>query len=459
MATMTKIRTFPESRVEAEMEWMSRHRIFGIVVCDANFGIFPRDIGFIRRLGQLTREGGFPRRVKITGYAKNQKERPFLVTSLLREHRLLGSDPATAVNFSVQSLSTLALDAVNRTNIPLSGYRQTSDLYRDSGITITPDLILPLPGETAASFKAGYADLAALDHVAHIVVYPCIVLPNAPMAGPSYRERWGIVTKTERTLAPIPGIEDEEDEIVVATGAMTAEELADCKVFVSVVEAFELHGVLRCVRQYLARTGRVATDRFYDDFISWQASRQGGLARVLSAIRAFAAANPTLPLAAGHDTRYHPQLFLFGRVRSSKVIMYDALSQPGRFVEELRRFLHERYDWSDDSEREELLRFQSDGWITPLYDPSDPVDDTFDYAHDWPAFLSGRDPVVTRRATRATRAPRQDWLDAGYRRASLLQWVKFALAPGSDRTMQCCREHRTMVQGSDDQSECRRAVV
>jgi 2-(S-pantetheinyl)-carbapenam-3-carboxylate methyltransferase len=444
MATMSKIRQFPEDRVLAELEWMSRHRLFGIVVCDANFGIFSRDLGFIRHLGQLKAETGAPRRVKITGFAKNNKERPFEVMQLLKAHRLLGSDPSRAVNFSVQSMSQTTLDAIARTNIPLDGYRRQSDLYRASGDTITPDLILPLPGETAASFKAGYADLAALDHVAHIVVYPCIVLPNAPMASPTYRERWGLVTKTVRVPAPADGLDDEEEEIVVATAAMTEAELADCKVFVSVVEAFEVVGILAAVREYLTRTRQVAVAPFYDDFIRWQLSRQAGLASALAAARANALANPTQPLAWGQATADHPPLSMFRRVRSSKVVMYDALSQPQHFMQDLRGFLRENYGWTFADEEEELLRFQAETWITPHYDPREPADRPLEYAYDWPSFFDGREAAPARRPTRMTCLPRHEWLERGYSQVSVIHWLKYALAPGTDRTMQCCRLRRPL---------------
>lgn len=439
MATMSKTRLFSEERVLGELEWISRHRVNKIVLCDANFGMFTRDLDFTRRLVSLKAQTGFPGHVHVTGFAKNNRERPAEITELLQEHGLLGSDRQRVVSFSLQSMSQRALEAVNRRNIPLSGYEQAAVRYRASGFKISTELILPLPGETAEAFKAGFAELASRDHAAHIVVYPCFILPNAPMAQPAYRERWGLVTETELAPAAGAGLERELVEGVVATADMTSDELADCKVFVAVIEALELHGVLRYIRQYLSRTINVSAQSFYADFIRWQTDQSGCLAKTFSETWAYSRAKPLSPISSGQDAGYHPHLQIFKTVRSSKIVMFDALKDPNRFADEIRAFLRDRYGWVLDEEQQDLIRFQTRAWITPLDNPLSTPDAEFLY--DWPAYFRGAQTTPDRRLTRVTYPIMTDWIEAGYRRPSQVHWLLFALAPRDGRTMRCLREY------------------
>ena len=57
-ATMSKVRTFPEDRLQKEIDWFADHRIQWIYGADANFGILPRDETIAEWLAATARARG-----------------------------------------------------------------------------------------------------------------------------------------------------------------------------------------------------------------------------------------------------------------------------------------------------------------------------------------------------------------------------------------------------------------
>ncbi|MBM3461532.1 MAG: radical SAM protein [Armatimonadetes bacterium] len=427
MSTMSKIRQHPTERVKAELDWIAAHGISTVILNDSNFGIFERDVEIMQHVSTLKRTVGFPQAFYPLGFAKNNKERAFQINRIIHDE---GFDAeGFNVNFSLQTLSTTALEAIGRKNIPLENYRSLSDQYARSGYRLTPDLILPLPGETLESFKEGYADLASWPQVQRIRIYPCTILPNAPMARKEYREKWGLVTEVapldpQRGLCPEdPEIARETIETVVATNTMSEADVAEAKLYVAVVNALELYGVTRPLRTWVERVTGHGGGVFYDALMRWQLANEGVLAASIAAIWE--------TLASGHG--YADQIAWSGasttwdgmEMQLHKSLAYDALTRAGRFVEELRRFVVEVFGVEDGVELHDLLRYQAEAWVLPGHDAS--AERSYTYGYDWAAWLSAAEVPLVRRVTVVRYAARPDWISTGYA-PTAEAWLRYALA-------------------------------
>lgn len=465
-ATLLKLRRFPEDRVMGELDWMARHQIETVVLNDANFGILPRDLGFAERIAELKRRTGFPRSFLPLGFAKNSKERGFAIHRTIQE-----GDLAVAggyVNFSLQSMSQATLDAIHRKNIPLDSYRVLADRSAREGYRLVPDLILPLPGETLASFQEGYADLASWSNVDRIMLYPCAVLPNAPMAAPEYRSRWGMQTR----MVPLPSHRaiqleardavDEEMEALVATSTMTEEEAAEARCFALLVDALEFAGLARELRRAMGLLRGLSPGAFYTSLVAWQLEHRGLLSGVLEQVRAAVLEHPESPLWGAFATTAAGQEAL-----AAQALLADGLADPDRLAWELRVALEGLLlqaagalrdgalqeaagalrdgalqeaagalrDGSSQQgaareglaeEIADLVRYQRDRWIPLDYDPR--VEKVCEYAFDWISLLEGGGPLE-RRPLRLRYRPRPEWLESALLGTPAAWWAH-SLAPG-----------------------------
>lgn len=363
MSTMSKIRQHPVARVRAELDWIAAQGIRTVILNDSNFGIFERDVDIMHHLADLKRRTGFPQAFYPLGFAKNNKERAFRINQIIRDE---GFDPSGYnVNFSLQSMSPDALQAIGRQNIKL---REARDLYARAGYSLSPDLILPLPGETLASFKEGYAELASWPEVQRIRIYPCTILPNAPMAKPVYREQWGLVTRVS-ALEPQAGLRvagdavEERIETVVATSTMSELDVAEAKLFVSVVDALEISGVLRALRAWVQEVAGVSGGVFYDALMRWQLANDGVMAAAIAGVFA----------EVVEGSSYTDQIAWSGvsatwdgtRMQRHKVILYDTLTRAERFIGELRAFVGGVFAPHDERGLEGVLAEMVGSWVLP----------------------------------------------------------------------------------------------
>ena len=58
-------------RVIAELRWISDHKIEYVYGCDANFGLFSRDLEITKELVRLKKETGYPKKFKVN-FTKNK---------------------------------------------------------------------------------------------------------------------------------------------------------------------------------------------------------------------------------------------------------------------------------------------------------------------------------------------------------------------------------------------------
>lgn len=228
-ATLSKIAKMSLERVLAEIEFAARQRIYTIGFCDANFGVFPRDLDIVRYIIETKNRHGYPREVGYTN-AKTANSR---LTDIVRELR--GAGLTLAGQISMQTTDETILKNVERANIKTSDYRKMIAFFHQEGIPAVSDMLLGLPGQTFDTCKK---DLQFFfDHKVVAVIFATSVMPNAPMADDAYRKRFEIAV--------------DEDGIVESTYSFTRADYARmfdlCLAYKLVVKL----GVLKYLLYYL----------------------------------------------------------------------------------------------------------------------------------------------------------------------------------------------------------------
>ncbi|NLD75096.1 MAG: radical SAM protein [Acidimicrobiales bacterium] len=184
-ATNSRIRKFDIDRVFAEIEWCAQRGFDNISLCDANFGIFERDVAIAEKFAEARRNHGFPLTVG-NNYAKNT------VKHIKDIIRIFADDGIIAEGIvSLQSLDTDTLNVIRRKNIKVEKYTDLAAQFTANRLPLAVDLMMALPGSTVDSYKHDLQ--ACTDRDVRTRVHPTTMLTNSPMNDPEYRAEHGIV--------------------------------------------------------------------------------------------------------------------------------------------------------------------------------------------------------------------------------------------------------------------------
>jgi radical SAM superfamily enzyme YgiQ (UPF0313 family) len=228
-ATLSKLGRMSIERVFAEIEFAAQHRAENIGICDANFGILPRDVEIAQHIVKMHDQYGYPREV---GYTNAKTATPRL-TEIVK--LLAGSGLIQGGQISMQTTDEGILDNVKRSNIRMSEYRKMIAFFHGEGIPAVSDIMLGLPGQT---FETCKKDLQfCFDHKVIAMVFATSVMPNAPMADAEYRKKFAI--------------EVGADGYVEATYSFTREEYRRMFDLCLAYKLFVKHGVLKYLMYFM----------------------------------------------------------------------------------------------------------------------------------------------------------------------------------------------------------------
>ncbi|MGP0082945.1 MAG: B12-binding domain-containing radical SAM protein [Steroidobacteraceae bacterium] len=219
-ATGSKVARFEMDRIMKEIDWFSRNKVSDIFLCDANFGLLPRDIDIARHLSEARKNRGYPEKIFVQS-TKNATDRAYDCQKILSEAALNGG-----VALSMQSLDEVTLRNIKRDNISLDSYFELATRFAKDNIRTYSDLILGLPGETYESFVHGIEKLLSMGPANRIKIGILTILPNSEMGNAAYRQRFGLITVRSKLLnmhgddRRLDDDVDEYQELVIATDAM-----------------------------------------------------------------------------------------------------------------------------------------------------------------------------------------------------------------------------------------------
>lgn len=230
-ATNAKVSQFAIERISSELRWIAEQKIEFVFVCDANFGILPRDLDIARDIVDVNNRTGFPRRVS-TQSTKNVTNRAFEVQCTLSN-----AGVANGATLSMQSLSKITLEAIKRQNISLEKYFELQSRYKLANVPTYVDLILGLPEETLKSFKEGVSTLLDLGQHDHIQFNNLSLLPNSEMNSQSHHKlyEYEIVNTAVQSLhgssVPDASMPVEMQSLVVGTKTMKDQDWIEARAY------------------------------------------------------------------------------------------------------------------------------------------------------------------------------------------------------------------------------------
>lgn len=207
-ATLSKIYTLSDERVFGDIEYLARRRVVTMVVCDANFGILPRDVAIAEFIVAMREKYGYPQDVAYTN-AKNGNPRLQQIVRLLR-----GAGITKAGQLALQTLDTNVLEIIQRTNIRTVEYERIIREFHAEDIPPSSDMMIGLPGQT---FETVRRDLQFFfDRVVTTGIHATTVMPNAPMSDPDYMARYRIAVDDDDFVESTFSFSKEEYQRILA---------------------------------------------------------------------------------------------------------------------------------------------------------------------------------------------------------------------------------------------------
>lgn len=262
------VKNIPMQRTVAEIDWISNHKIEMCFVIDSNFGINTNDAEKAHRLVKAKELTGYPKKIDVA--LSKIKSKSAMDTAEI----LHNADMFNIVTLSVQSTNPETLNAIGRKNIDLDSFRDSIIQYSKSGIMPFTELILGLPLETYDSFSKGFEELILAGQKYYIEVYRCYILPNAALARPESREKYGI--KTIKTRPVLHHISPENvnavsgnAQIVVSTSTMPRQDWIKANLFAITMQSMYFMGLLKYTADYLFRCRHLSYCKFFDGLINW----------------------------------------------------------------------------------------------------------------------------------------------------------------------------------------------
>ena len=188
----SKITKLADADVYASLAHILRFKPRRLEMLDANYGIFARDLDFIRFIVDHKQRDDML--LTFAGFTKNGSPWMAPIMNLVMDHF---NDKKRNVKISLQTLTPEVLDTIDRSNIKTERLLSMLSELRD--VSVNSELILGLPGETAASWTDTLFRHQALG-IDFARSYPLYILPNTPMAKQDYKDRYAI--KTKRMVLP-----------------------------------------------------------------------------------------------------------------------------------------------------------------------------------------------------------------------------------------------------------------
>jgi putative methyltransferase len=269
-STLSKVRPFEMSRVEADLDMLARLGTAYVMSADANFGILPRDLEIADRVIAAHERHGSPKMLYYSA-AKNNPERAVAIARKFARAGLCSTH-----TLAVQHTRKEVLAATNRANISAEKQVAAAQALIDSKIPINVQLILGIPGDTYELWKGCLADLMEWGIHEDYDTYFYSLLPNAPAAEKPFREKWEIETIDRIVFSDTaqpwrPGDIDltrmTKSRIVVRSKTFSREDWVRMFTYAAIVKALHNASLTRLVAIYLRLTHGVPYLDFYEDLI------------------------------------------------------------------------------------------------------------------------------------------------------------------------------------------------
>jgi hypothetical protein len=262
--TYSKIKKFKIEKIAEELEWAKNHRVAYIFLADANFGILKeRDLEIAREIRRVL-DDSIIESINIQ-YAKHGTDIVFEIAKTIGHY-------GRGISVSVQSMNELTLDAIKRTNLETNNIKRMLELSEVHGVNTYTEVIVGLPEETKETWITGLNQLLELGQHQNIDVWFAQLLPNAELASPESKKKYGITSVVAKNFMTLntKNIEevDEIIEIVNSTNTATTSDLVDCYIYAWMIIHFHVNGYSQLVARYARNVKNISYELFYNNFLT-----------------------------------------------------------------------------------------------------------------------------------------------------------------------------------------------
>ncbi len=278
-ATNQKIRKFDLDRVKDEIDWIGRNRIRVLWIADANYGLYDRDIDISKYIVETKAKYGYPQEI-VVNYTKNSTWRLVEIIKVFSEGGIIGQGI-----ISIQTTDENTLEVIHRKNIRTQRYDELAQAFTDLKLPLSTDLMIGLPGMTVASFTADLQRYIDMD--VSVKAYPTQLLPNSPMAEPSYMEKYQIKA--------------DEHNYLTSTYSYTEDDLARMKMLHEIYVMADGYGLLRYIMRYLQWEHDIPAGQFMTNLLDDMTSINQKFPALAWALRFF---NQDKSMPSGWDRFY-----------------------------------------------------------------------------------------------------------------------------------------------------------
>lgn len=231
-------------RVFREIDWFSKKKIEFIFCCDANFGLFERDIEIVKKVAENKKRYGYPKAFSIQN-TKNSTERIFKFQKILNDAGL-----QRGVNLALQSLNEDTLKSINRSNISNQTYKDLQSMFTKSKIPTFSDLIIGLPNESYDTFTNGVSSVIEGGQHNRLQFINLMVLENTAMAKLTYQKKYGLIIKESRVVSHHTNLDNnpeifETQKLVIGTKTMNKDDWIKTRVFCWIISLLHFNKLLQ----------------------------------------------------------------------------------------------------------------------------------------------------------------------------------------------------------------------
>jgi radical SAM superfamily enzyme YgiQ (UPF0313 family) len=262
-----KVKTSYE-KTKREIDWISDNKIEYVTDANSNFGLkYEQDYDLALYVRDKKLATGYPEAYRVT-WVKGRADKVLNIAKIFEE-----AGVQKGMTIALQSMKPEVLKAIKRKNVDGGKLQEFIEMYEGENIGSYVELIWGLPEETLESFKDGIIKIMDYGYHNYLDIHLMMLLPNAPIASPSYMEKYGIKTSTTQprfSHRHIDGVlNDDTVEFVTSTNTLTQEEWIAGHQFRWLIIFGHYLGPLQFISRGLERIYNISFRQFYDDIMQF----------------------------------------------------------------------------------------------------------------------------------------------------------------------------------------------